>query len=338
MVPGAGYGSPRMRLVFAISRAASVDETWTTVHLAREALGRGGQVRFVEPWDFEVDPSGRLIARAHAFDAPVSAETMATELVSRRAVRRYVDLDRVDLLLLRAAPLDLPVLTFASIAKERGVQVVNDPQGLLTVSHKGWLATLPGVRTPPSIVTRSRASVHVFHGRERGPVVVKPARGSGGRQISVVPPDAPQLLDEAFDGAREGGDGYVVVQRYLEEAEEGEKRLVWLDGRVVGGYLRRRAPGEFRHNLKRGGLAEPTEITSADRQLGAQLAPWLARSGVRLAGLDVIGEHVIEVNALNPGGAFHADRLNGTRLAASILDSLISSPQQGEPPWAIHAR
>ena len=82
-----------MRIVFAISRAASVDETWTTVHLARIALQRGAQVRFVEPWDFEVDPNGRLIARAPAFDAPASAEQISaaqisTALVSRRAVRR----------------------------------------------------------------------------------------------------------------------------------------------------------------------------------------------------------------------------------------------------------
>lgn len=327
-----------MRIVFAISRAASVDETWTTVHLAREALVRGGQVRFVEPWDFEVDATGRLIARAHAFDAPVSAETMAHHLVQRTASRRYVDLERVDLLLIRAAPLDLAVLTFASLARQAGVPVVNDPDGLLRVSHKAWLSTLGEVRTPPTLVTRSRASAHVFHADEPDGVVVKPARGSGGRQISFVPAGSAQALDAAFDAAREGGDGYVVVQRYLPEAEDGEKRLVWLDGAVVGGYLRRRAPGDFRHNLKRGGKAEPTEITDHDHQLAAQLAPHLHRAGIRLAGLDVIGQHVTEVNALNPGGAFHADRLNGTRLSALILDRLTHRREEERSrPWAAHA-
>ncbi|MEQ1565986.1 MAG: hypothetical protein ABMA64_10145 [Myxococcota bacterium] len=310
-----------MRIVFTISRAASVDETWTTVHLARIALLRGDQVRFVEPWDFEVD-TGRVIARAHAFDAPTSADELARTLVARQAERRYVDLDRVDLMLLRAAPLDDVVLTFGAMAQDRGVAVINDPAGLLRVSHKGWLASLPGVRTPPSLVTRSRASSHGFYQGQPHGVVVKPARGSGGRGVSHVAPGDAEALDVAFEQAREGGDGYVVVQQYLPTADAGEKRLVWLDGRVIGGYLRRRAPGEFRHNLKRGGQAEPTDITAEDDTLGAQLAPHLLKAGIRLAGLDVIGGHLIEVNALNPGGAFHTDRLTGSHLGERILDSL----------------
>ena len=316
-----------MRIVFVISRAASVDETWTTVHLARIALQRGAQVRFVEPWDFEID-GGRVIARAHAFDRPVSADEIAGALAARRAVRRYVELSRVDLMLLRAAPLDDVVLTFGALARDLGVRVVNDPSGLLRVSHKGWLASLPGVRTPASVVTRSRASCHVFHQNHANGLVVKPARGSGGRPVSFVAPTDPEGLDVAFDLAREGDDGYVVVQEYLPGAEDGEKRLVWLDGEVVGGYLRRRAPGEFRHNLKRGGQAEPTVITSEDRSLGTAVAPHLLRAGVRLAGLDVIGGHLIEVNALNPGGAFHTDRLTGSRLGELIVDRLCETPDQ----------
>lgn len=317
-----------MRIAFAISRAASVDETWTTVHLAREALARGWHARFVEPWDFEVDPGGRVIARAHAFDAPCSAEELAAALSGRQAARRYVELDRLDLLLLRAAPFDLSVLTFGAMVKARGVPVVNDPEGLLRVTSKAWLASLPGVPIPPTLVTRSRASCHLFAHQQQQGVVLKPARGSGGRQVSFVEGQDGDAIDAAFDAAREGGDGYVVVQGYLPEAEDGEKRLVWLDGAVVGGYLRRRAPGEFRHNLKRGGQAEPTDISAADRALGRSLAPHLLRAGVRLAGVDVIGGRVIEVNALNPGGAFHADRLAGTRLGSLILDRLVRHPEE----------
>jgi glutathione synthase len=316
-----GYGAT-VRIVFAISRAASVDGTWTTVHLARLALDRGHSVRFVEPWDFEIDVEGRVIARAHAFDAPTSAEEIADALVLRQAARRYVDLEKIDILMLRASPLDLAVLTFAELVKERGVEVVNDPAGLLRVGHKGWLASLAGVPTAPTIVTRSRASAQVFYATQEDGVVVKPGRGSGGRLVSRVPPNAPEELEEAFDLAETSADGYVVVQRYLPDAEVGEKRLVWLDGAVVGGYLRRRAPGEFRHNLKQGGQAEPTDITASDRHIGHALAPHLLAAGVRLAGLDVLGQTVIEVNTLNPGGAFHADRLSGSGVGDLILDRL----------------
>lgn len=312
-----------MKVAFAITRAASVDDTWTTVHLAVAALARGWQVRFVEPWDFEIDPTGALVARAHAFDRPTDAATLARRLASREAPRRFVDLRGVDLLLLRASPLDNALLTFAMIAQSLGVRVVNDPAGLVRVSHKGWLASIPGAPTPPSLVTRSRAAAQLFYDRQRGPVVAKPARGSGGRGVSLVPRRRPDALDEAFDLAQRAGDGYVVVQAYLPEAEHGEKRLVWLDGEVLGGYLRQRATGEFRHNLKRGGQAVPTVVTEAERASVDKLSPALLEAGIRLAGLDVIGQHVIEVNALNPGGAFHTDRLSGTRLADTILTRLV---------------
>lgn len=324
-----------MKVAFAISRAASVDATWTTVHLAVAALARGWSVRFIEPWDFEVDPGGALIARAHAFDAPVDAEVLARQLSSRSAARRFIDVARMDLMLLRAAPLDPTLLSFAMTAQSLGVRVVNDPAGLLQVSHKSWLASQPGVGTPPTLVTRSRAAAQLFYERQRTPVVVKPARGSGGRGVSLVQRRLPSELDEAFDQAQRGGDGYVVLQPYLEEAEAGEKRLVWLDGDVLGGYLRQRALGEFRHNLKRGGLAEPTEVTDSDRALVARLSPALVRAGIRLAGLDVIGNYVIEVNALNPGGTFHTDRLSGTRLADTILARLVDGGQHVQrKTWA----
>lgn len=312
-----------LRIGIAITRAASVDATWTTVHLARAALDRGHSVRFVEPWDFEIDPARRVIARSHAFDPPTpSAEAIAALLTGRTAPRRFVDVERLDLLLLRASPLDPAILAFAGIAQDCGVRVVNDPGGALRVSHKSWLAAQKHVRTPPTLVTRSAGAAHTFYEAQSDGVIVKPARGSGGRGVSFVDTRDGSALDRAFAEARDQGDGYVVLQAYLAEAEEGEKRLVWLDGEVVGGYLRRRAPNDFRHNLSRGGVAEPTEITAAERLALAPLHAPLLKAGIRLAGLDLIGGQVTEVNALNPGGAYHTDRLTDGRLGHRIIAAL----------------
>src|SRR5687767_4344184 len=166
--------SPRMKLGIAITRAASVEASWTTLHLARAALLRGWAVRFIEPWDFEIDHRGQLIARAHAFDAPCDPADLADALARRTAQRRFVDVRALDLLLLRASPLDQVVVTFAMHAQDLGVRVVNDPTGALQVSHKGWLAAQPGVPAPVAVVTRSRASAHLFYEREDTTVVVKP--------------------------------------------------------------------------------------------------------------------------------------------------------------------
>ncbi len=319
-----------MLLGIAITRAASVDATWTTVHLAWAALERGASVRFVEPWDYEVDARGQVTARAHAFEPGVaSPEVLAAALRGRTAPRRYLRLDRLDLLLLRAVPFDMSLMAFACIAEDLGVPVVNRPSGLLRTSHKGWLASLPDVATPESLVTQSLGALHVFADRMEGPVVIKPAQGSGGRAVALVARGDGEGLELAFRAARGRGE-YVVAQAYLPEAARGEKRLVWMDGEVLGGYLRTRAPGEFRHNLKRGGTPERTKITPAERAVVAPLGRHLLRCGIRLVGIDLIGEHIIEVNALNPGGAYHADRLHGTDITGSIVDGLLSSgPRDG---------
>ena len=153
-------------------------------------------------------------------------------------------------------------------------------------------------------------------GQVRGVQLVDPARGG--------------LLSKAFDIARRSG-GPVVVQRYLPEARDGEKRLVWAGGRLLGGYLRKRAPGDFRHNLKQGGRPHACEITREDEAVARAISPHLLRHGIGFAGLDVIGGKLVEVNTLNPGGVHWADAL-GTRprgeIAREALQRLLATLTQ----------
>lgn len=311
-----------MRIGIAISNAASTTPTHTTVHLAAAALERGHSLRFLEPWDFELGPTGRIGGRAHAFDRPVDAATLATALADRRAERRRVEVDRLDLLLLRINPLDHAVLAFAQLAADRGIPVLNAPHQLAATSHKAWLASLPGVATPPTLVTRSPSAVEAFASTLDAGVVLKPARSSGGKGVVWLRKRRRALLDAAFDEAARAGDGYVVVQEYLPAAVQGERRLLWQDGELVGGYLRRRPEDDFRHNLKVGATPEPWPIGEADRALVAPLAGPLRARGVWLAGIDAIGRHVVEVNVINPGGVYWSSTFSGEPLAARLVRSL----------------
>lgn len=327
-----------MRLGIVITRAAAFDATWTTVALARAALDAGHELRIIERGDIEIDPKGRLIGRAFAFDPPgPAAARIADDLRLRLAERRYVDLDRLDLVLLRSAPLTHELLAIAQLLQDRGVRVVNDPGGLSRVSSKAWLAALADVPTPPTLITRSSASATIFYRQQRAGVVVKPTRGSGGRSVHYVPAGQLDRFERAFEDCKRT-EGHIVVQAYLPAAVHGEKRLLWLDGEILGGYLRTRAPGEFRHNLKQGGTASPTEVTAAERALLAPLGPHLLAAGVRFAGLDLIGRHLVEVNAVNPGGTFHTDRLSGSQHASTIIARLerpLSRVSDTEvSPWA----
>lgn len=322
-----------MRLGIVLSNAALAAPTHTTVHLACAAVERGHAVRVFEPWDFEIGEDGRLRARAHVLDGLTpSPESVALALTGRAAARRSVDVDRLDVLLLRANPLQDTILTYAQMAAAAGVRVLNDPEGMVRTSHKGYLATLVDVPRPRTLVTRSRASIERFLSECEGGVVVKPARASGGKGVALVRGRRRDELDLAIDGATRAGDGYLVVQEYLPAAADGEKRLLWLDGALIGGYLRQRAPDDFRHNLKVGGIPFPYRPTDVDRALLAVLGPHLRRDGIWFAGVDVIGDKVVEVNALNPGGVHFASRFSGESLAGRVIASLEAEPP-AVPGW-----
>lgn len=320
-----------MRIGIATSNVAATSVTHTTIHLAHAALLRGHVVRFFEPWDFEVDEGGRLRGRAHLLDAPEpSREALVARLAARDTVRRSVEVDRLDVLLLRANPLDPGLLSFALLVEAAGVPVLNPPAAILRTANKTWLATLADVPRPRTLVTRSLASLERFAADAPDGVVVKPARGCGGRGVSFVRPHQRRELGRALDVACAAGartksaasEGYAVVQDWLPEADSGEKRLLWLDGSVVGGYLRQRAPGELRHNLKVGGQPHPTELEPDDVTLAARLTPHLQAAGIWLAGIDVIGGCAVEVNTLNPGGAHYTGHFSGRDLGAELVATL----------------
>lgn len=322
-----------MRLGIVLTNAAVAAPTHTTVHLARAALERGHAVRVFEPWDFEIGEDGRLRGRAHVLDGiAATLEAVAAALSQRTAARRSVEVDRLDVMLLRANPLQDSIITFAQMAAAAGVRVLNDPEGMVRTSHKGYLATLADVPRPRTLVSRSRASMERFVSECEAGAVVKPARASGGKGVVLVRSRRREELDAAIDVATRAGDGYLVVQEYLPAAAEGEKRLLWLEGALIGGYLRQRAPDDFRHNLKVGGVPVPCALTPADHALLAALTPHLRRDGIWLAGIDVIGDRVVEVNALNPGGVHYASMFSGEPLAARIVASLESEPPSA-PGW-----
>ncbi len=305
-----------MNIGVVIRAAASVTPTWTTAALIAAASRQGHLVWVVEVRDLGVDVH-RVTGRAFRFppDPQSSPATISQTLQHRTARRSLIDMARLDLLMLRCAPLDPTLLALALRIEDAGVEVVNRPAGLARVLSKAWLAShdLP---TPETLVTRSRGSAHLFH-QDHGAVVVKPDRGSGGVGVCAVQKGDIQGLDDAFTRARRAG-GLVVLQPRLHDPV-GERRLVVCDGHLLGGYVRHNAQGEFRHNLKRGATPGPLPPDSRDERIVSRLAPLLQEIGVRFAGLDVLAGRLVEVNAVNPGGTVHADALHGTRLADRVV-------------------
>ena len=313
-----------MRIAIVVNNTAALTPTWTTIHLIDAFLKAGHEIRLIEALELDVTQSGQLRGRAWCLDPPSTGIKAITRMLQRRSGRReLLAISTCDLLMLRVNPLRNAILTFALLTEEAGVPVINAPAGLARTSSKAWLATLTGVPRPATLITRSRATAMNFVSELGKTVVVKPMAGSGGRGVQRIPHGRTDLLDRAIDHLYYGG--HFVVQEYLEEADAGEKRLVWADGEVLGAYVRQRAGGEFRHNLRQGSAPRQCEISSSDLALAASVGPHLIQNGIRIAGLDVIGRYIVEVNTLNPGGVHYAELLRSTpgpRLADRIVEHL----------------
>lgn len=313
-----------MRFALVLTNTASVDATWTSVHLGAAILRAGHELFVLEPADFEVTEAGRLVARAWCASQPVGGiDDLGRAISGQRLPRRYVDIPSCDRLLMRVNPLSPTAEQFCLLAQEQGVHIVNDPAGAARTRAKAWLATLPlDVPRPRTLVTGSRSAARAFLDSVGRTIVVKPASGSGGRGVSLVPPRRRELLERSLAGIAARGSTHAVLQEYMPEARHGEKRIVWVDGEMLGAYRRQRADGDFRHNLKQGARPTRCAIDAADEAINQAISPHLVRNGIRIAGLDVIGGRLVEVNTLNPGGVHWADTL-GDQPPGWIADQTI---------------
>ena len=225
-----------------------------------------------------------------------------------------IDLGRdVDVVLMRQdPPFDLGYITATHLLERiRGeTLVVNDPASVRNAPEKIWVLDFARFM-PPTVLTRSLSVARHFL-EEHGEIVVKPLHGFAGGSVFRVGRDGANLssLIELFNRAyREPH----VVQAFLPEIAEGDKRIVLVDGEVAGAINRIPGAGEIRSNLAVGGSAAKTELTPGEEEICAALGPELKARGLLFVGIDVIGgQWLTEINVTSPTGIVAIDSLNGT--------------------------
>jgi glutathione synthase len=269
--------------------------------------------------------------RAHAACRPVTVvpATLADGRWSAAADwwsaggERDVLLDDVDVVAMRTEPpVDADYLRATFLLDQvdaRRVVMVNAPTGLREANEKLFTLRFPEL-IPDTLVTADVGEA-VDAARAWGKAVLKPTDGMAGRGILRLCPDDPNLRS-ILETATGRGRSQVVVQRYVEEAALGDRRIIVLDGEPVGVVRRVAAPGEFRCNMAAGAAVVADEVTPPDKQICAALAPELARLGLVLTGIDVIGDRLTEVNVTSPTGLREIDALSGTRLPHLVLECL----------------
>jgi glutathione synthase len=279
---------------------------------------RGHQLSYYGAGDLSY-ADGRLWTQAR----PVTVRRVAGDHFRLGEAAR-LDLGRdVDVVLMRQdPPFDLGYITATHLLEriQSETLVVNDPASVRNAPEKVWVLDF-GRFMPPTLVTRSLAEARAFLA-EHEEIVVKPLHGNGGKAVFKVGRDGANLasLVELFNTAyREPH----VVQAFLPEIAEGDKRIVFVDGEVAGAVNRIPGEGEIRSNLAVGGMPARTDLTEREREICAALGPELKRRGLIFVGIDVIGGRwLTEINVTSPTGIVAIDKFNGTDTPALIWDAI----------------
>ena len=270
-------------------------------------------------WQSDGTPQGRITAHA----SPVRVQRVEGDHFAAEESRR-LDLARdIDVVLMRQdPPFDLGYISAAFLLDRlKGTTlVVNDPREVVNAPEKMFVLDFARFM-PPTLVARGLEDVRAFQA-DHGAVVVKPLHGNGGKEIFKVEADGGNL-SALFEVFNQTWPEPHMVQAFLPEVAEGDKRIVLVDGEFAGAINRLPGEGEFRSNLAMGGRAEATTLTAREEEICAALAPELKRRGLVFVGIDVIGgQWLTEINVTSPTGIVAVDRFNGTDTPSRIWDAI----------------
>jgi len=242
----------------------------------------------------------------------------------RIASPKETPLDEFDVVLMRKdPPFDTEYVAstwLLELAQEDGAKVFNEPRAIRDHSEKLAIAKYPQF-SPPTLVTRLAGQLQEFIDTHRD-VVLKPLDGMGGKSVFRVASGDPNrnVIVETLvrDGAKS-----VMAQRYIPEIREGDKRILLIAGKAVPHCLARiPRPGETRGNLAAGGTGVAKPLSRRDLEIANALGPELARQGLLLVGLDVIGDWLTEINVTSPTCFREITDQTGFDVAGMFLDAV----------------
>ncbi len=302
--------------IFIIDPPERLDPpTDTSLALMREAVRRGCRVSWCTLANLRLE-NGRPRARVK------EAMFASGEELFRSGGEMDCDLSRASYLFMRKdPPVDSAYLHATLILDRLSPEVVQvNPAQALRDHCEKLIPTRFADLAPENVMTNCGAELDRFL-EQVGHIVLKPVEECSGRGIFTLVPDDPNRRS-LFEQVTRGGTRFIQAQRFLPEISAGDKRVLLLGGEILGWVRRVPSSGDFRSNVNAGARCEPCELTESDRRICARIGPWLNERGIHLAGIDIVGEYVLEVNITSPSCLREINALTGLRLEEKILDYL----------------
>ncbi|SFK82630.1 glutathione synthase [Shimia haliotis] len=306
-----------MKIAFQMDPIQSVDiNADSSFRIAEEAQARGHDLFYYSP-DKLAYEEGQITARGHW-------------MTVRREVGNHVDLgsevrldlSEVDVVWLRQdPPFDMHYITSTHLLDRLAPDtlVVNDPFWVRNYPEKLLVLDFPEL-TPPTTIARDLETIKAFKDKH-GDVILKPLYGNGGAGVFRLDANDRNLtsLHELFTGfSREP----LIVQKFLPDVSNGDKRVILVDGEPVGAINRVPAKGETRSNMHVGGRPEKIGLSARDKEICAAIGPLLREKGQVFVGIDVIGDYLTEINVTSPTGIQELERFDDVNVAEKIWEAI----------------
>jgi len=288
----------------------------STFALLLEAQKRGHQLSYYTP-DRLALLDGKVLAAVEA----LSVRDVAGDHFTLSKPRR-VELTEFDVVLLRQdPPFDLAYVTTTHMLEriQAKTLVINDPASVRNAPEKVFVTEFPDLM-PATLISRDLEEIKAFR-KKHGDIVMKPLYGHGGGAVFRITPEDlnfGSLYDMFANTFREQW----VVQKFLPEIKQGDKRIILVDGEYAGAVNRIPASDDLRSNMVRGGAPAATELTKREAEICKKLGPALRERGLLFVGIDVIDGYLTEINVTSPTGIRAIKTLGGADIAALIWDKI----------------
>ncbi|MEO8024702.1 glutathione synthase [Polaromonas sp.] len=291
----------------------------TTFAMMREAQRRGHVISACEQQDLMWQRGSPVMAHVRDITLTGDAKDWFSERGTRQAALKEFDA----VLMRKDPPFDSEYFYATHLleqAEREGAKVFNKPRALRDHPEKLAIMEFPQF-IGPTLVTRNPEDIKRFHAEHRD-IILKPLDGMGGMGIFRVGPDGLNLGSITETLNRHGAQS-LMVQKFLPEIVKGDKRVLIIGGKCVPHSLARIPQGsEVRGNLAAGGLGVALPLSARDREIAETLGPVLQSRGLLLAGVDVIGDCVTEINVTSPTCFQEIFDQTGFDVAAMFIDAL----------------
>ena len=294
----------------------------TTLALLLAAQKNDLQLFYMEPKDLVLH-NGELQAYMRLLAVNDNTDNWYQFLEPRKETPDKVS--NLDIILMRKDPpfdMDFVYTTqLLEIAEKDGVFVTNKPQAIRDANEKLYATWFPNL-CPETLVTKNIHNLKSFHAKQKD-IIIKPLDGMGGASIFRIKNKDPNA-SVIFETMTEQNERFCMAQRFLPEIKNGDKRILMVDGEPIPFSLARvPSQGETRGNLAAGGSGVIRELTEKDKRICLEIGGFLRERGLLFVGLDVIGEHLTEINVTSPTCLREIERGTGLNIAEKVVKNII---------------